>query len=684
MRHTDSRLRFSTACLATALALSCAGTARVTPDSIAIAQSHIDSGNGVSAVATLEAGGARDGRDPVASCLLGGLYRDRGTIQGRLRSQEVLEAARARHPGDLNVTMELARTYFAQGFYPDAVRYTRAVLARDPQRCDAYALLGLYHYQNWMRMNEYTDDLVDARRGLRAAAACDPDNAEIAVRCLVAGYVLGDSIGAECDEFIVRFPERPEFRMMRGTLAFEAGRYEACARDYAAGVGLMDEATATAYRSMVHVLAAGDDGRYRSATSEMRDDFQRGYWLVADPDATTEVNPRALEHVYRMFVADCRYANSPTGKRGWETDRGEAFLRFGAPVDIDYIMGEGFMNGKIETWSFVTEGSFHQLVFVDEFLNGNPRIPYEADFTLHYMRHTPAITALPADAVPLPNVVDAYAFRDDPMHSSIYVAMAIDSDALRNSLDVNDAGMFVLRGAYFNPMWQREGGFSDSVRASALHETRSARGRSLAWVRQLRVPSDRYHLAVAFEDATAVTRATGRRDADAARFASDRLGLSDVLLFRGEHSQADDIAIERNGARMRPNIERLVAHGERLRAYVEVYNLALASREGARASSYDLRYAIFPARTETDPAWVDWGRRAAEWAGFGDDEDAMISQTFRREGRAHDDRESIAIDVDVLDDGRYQLLIEVTDRESGQRAAVHAPFWKESGRVADR
>jgi hypothetical protein len=97
-----------------------------------------------------------------------------------------------------------------------------------------------------------------------------------------------------------------------------------------------------------------------------------------------------------------------------------------------------------------------------------------------------------------------------------------------------------------------------------------------------------------------------------------------------------------------------------------------------------LRYAIFPARTESDPAWVDWGRRAAEWAGFGDDEDAMISQTFRREGRAHDDQESIAIDIDVLDNGRYELRIEVTDRESGQRAAVHAPFWKESARVADR
>lgn len=650
MPHLHVHLRLGAAFLAAVFALSCAGATHDAPSSIA----------------------------------LGGMHRDTGTIQGRLRSQNVLEAARARYPDDLDVTMELVKTYFAQGFYPDAVRYARAVLKRDPQRCDAHALLGLYHYQNWMRMNEYGDDLADARRELRAAIACDPENVDIALRFLVAGYALGDSIAAECDDFIRRFPERPEFRMMRGTIAFEAARYEACARDYAAGVALMDPATATAYGAMVHVLAAGDDVRYRDASHDVREDFQRGFWLVADPDASTDVNPRALEHVYRMFVADCRYANDPTGKRGWETDRGEAFLRFGAPIDIDYTMGDVFNSGKVETWSFVTEGSFHQLVFVDEFLNGNPRIPYDADITLHYMRHTPAITSLPADAMPIPNVVDAYAFRDDPMHSSIYVAMAIDADALRSAINLKGDRTFVLRSAYFNPMWQREGGFADSVRASTLHETHSGRGRSLAWVRRLHVPSDRYHLAVAFEDAAAVTRAVGRRDADAARFAGDRLGLSDVLLFRGESPQRGDITIERGGTRMSPNIERLVPHGERLRAYVEVYNLALTTRDGERASSYDVRYAIFPARTETDPVWVDWGRRAAEWAGFADDEASVISQTFRREGRAHDDRESIAIDVDVLDNGRYELWIEVTDRESGQHAAVRAPFWKESARVADR
>ncbi len=664
--------------------VACASSGRDAGRGVDRARVHLAERDSSSAERELEAAGARDGDDPVAARMLGSLYRERGTIHGRLLSQYVLEPARARHPDDLDLAMELARTYFAQGFYPDAVRISRDALAREPGRCDALRLLALYHFQNWKRMNEYSDDLSDARLELRAALACDPNDADLALRALVAGYARGDSIGAECDACIARFPARPEFPMMRGTIAFDVRRYDACARDYAAALDLMDDATRSVYQSLTFVLAAREDERYRSATEDVRTDFQRGLWLVSDADPTTEVNPRALEHIYRLFVADCLYSNEPTGKRGWETDRGEAFVRFGRPIDIDYNMGSGFKDGKVETWSFLTAGVFHQLVFVDQYLNGNPRIPYDADVTLHLMRHSPATSQLEPDAFEIPGFVDAYAFRDDLMSSSIYLTMAVDVDALHAALDVSRVDRFVLRGAYFDQWWQREGEFSDTVRASELDPVLAGGGRALELVHHVRVPCDRYHLAMAFEDPLARARATGRRDTDALRFADDRLALSDVLLFRDQAPESRLVTIDRGGARMRPNVEREVAHGERLRAYVEIYNLSLATSDGRRASSYELRFAIFPARAGADPPWVDWGRRAVEWAGFGEDEEPVIAQTFRREGRAHDDHESMAIDVDVLEDGRYELVVEVRDRASNQRAAVHAPFWKESGSVAGR
>ena len=672
------------ATLAAGFALACAGAPPTEQSPLSRAHSSLAAGDTAAAVHILEKAGAHHGDDAQAARLLGHLYRDRGTIQGRLLSQHTLEKACARHPGDLELDVELATTYFEQGFYPDAVRALRDILAREPERCDARKLLGLYHYRNWKRMNEYSDDLADARRQLREALECAPDDADAALRYLIAGYALGDSIERECDRFIERFPDLPEFRLMRGTVAFDRKRYEACAADYAGALERMDAATLAVYTSsLTHVLGAIDDERYQRSTEPARDDFRRGLWLIADPDPTTETNPRLLEHVYRLFVADCLYSNEPTERHGWATDRGEAFVRFGRPMEIEYVMGEGWINGKVETWSFVTEGIFHQLVFVDEYLNGNPRIPYRADITLHFMRHSPASSTLEPDAAEIPAFADAIAFRDDEMTSTVYVAMAVDASALRAVVDVSRLDRFIARAAYFDEAWTREGGFSDSVAVGDVIEAETTPGRAaFEWVRELRMPSDRYHIATAFEDAQGLTRAVGRRDVDALRFAHDGLQLSDVLLYRAEAPRPGEAAVERGGARMRPNVERQYGADDRLRAYVEIYGLTLATDGAERTSSYDLRFAIFPSRGKDDPAWVDFGRRAIEWAGFGERDDAAIAQTFRREGRAYNEQESIAIDIDALGDGRYELVVEVKDRRSGESALVHAPFWKHAGRIA--
>jgi hypothetical protein len=304
--------------------------------------------------------------------------------------------------------------------------------------------------------------------------------------------------------------------------------------------------------------------------------------------------------------------------------------------------------------------------------------------TLHFMRHTPAVSQLPSHFKPIPGVVDAYAFRDDSMGASIYVAMAVDAEAIDAALGHASAETFALRGAYFDESWRREGGFDHRVNALLANETRSARGRALEFVRRVRVPCDRYHVALAFEDSLVRVRAVGRRDADARRFADDALTLSDVLLFRDETPAGDDVVVERAGLRMRPNVERSYGRGDRVRAYVEVYNLPLAAAERGRASSYELRFAIFPARKDEPDGWMDWGRRAADWVGGSDESEAIISQTFQREGRSHEEHESIVIDIDVLDNGRYDLVIDVLDKRSGQRATARAPFWKDAGPLADR
>src|SRR5262249_31981577 len=156
--------------------------------------------------------------DPRAYILLGQVWRDRGTIDGRLRSQHVLEDAKAHFPHDVNVLIELGRTYFAQRFFPDAVGTLQRALDIDPKRRDARDPIGLHPYRNWKRLNTYSDDLEVARRQLRTAWQCDPTNMEAAKFYLYARYALADTSAREADQILSRFPKEACFQLYRGAL----------------------------------------------------------------------------------------------------------------------------------------------------------------------------------------------------------------------------------------------------------------------------------------------------------------------------------------------------------------------------------------------------------------------------------------------------------------------------------
>ncbi|HEX5132609.1 MAG TPA: tetratricopeptide repeat protein [Candidatus Krumholzibacteria bacterium] len=618
----------------------------------------------------------RRDHDPAACALLGRLYREHGTIEGRLRSQQVLESARARFPDDLELLMELGRTYFAQHFFPDAVRCFNQVLEADPHHCQAHYLLGLYHFRNWKRMNEFTDDLYAARRELRAAVSCDSSDSDAMYRYLIACYALDDTSSADATRAIVRFPASPEFRLYRGALAWEALDFRSCQRDFADAVALMDGDTRRAYGYVERALPVTDRDRLDDFPPEARDSVLRAYWLRADPDPTTALNERELEFIYRMFVADVRYSNGPTQKRGWETDRGAAFLKFGTPTTVAYTLGDDNRSGKVEMWSYVIGGVFHQFLFVDEFLNGNPRIPYSADILLHYLEHAPPRTALASAIVPIPAALDVVAFRDDNFAASIYLAMCVDADSLRASRADSRDDRLVVRAATFDPAWRRTGAFADTLRLTATSTHHRAGTTHLEVVRRLPGSFDRYHLAMAMEDAHARARASVRGDADAERFVADHTKLSDILLTADPGSGG--AGIKRHGQTLVPRIHRGYRAGELLRAYVEIYDLA----RSARSSRYEIRFAIFPAPDDDASVWEDWSRRIGGLLGLGETP-PVIAQSFQRTGTGHDEYETIAIVIDSLPAGAYQLVISVFDGISGQEAQAGTRFYRDAEHLAE-
>jgi GWxTD domain-containing protein len=618
--------------------------------------------------------------DPRAYIRLGQIWRDRGTIDGRLRSQHVLEDAKAHFPRNVDVLIELGHTYFAQRFFPDAVATLQHALDVDPQRCDARYLIGLYHYRNWKRLNSYTDDLDIAKRQLRTAWTCDPSNMDAARLYLYARYALADTSVREADQMLARYPQEAWCQLYRGVLAYDAKQYDLCGRCFERGLALLSGTDREVYEDLASVLPVNLANKYHDSPGDVREAMRRGYWVANDPDPTTAVNELQLEHIYRVFLSDMLFSNDWTGRRGWHSDRGETFIKYGAPLKIEHSMGKS-TDGHTETWSYNRGGEFRQFLFVDEFLNGDPRIPYDDDYVLHNMRHDPEISQFQSHTARLTGLLDTAVFRDDELHASLYSSMRIDADSVEAQALPGSTNIYLIRGVWFDSSWKREGGDLDTLWTSQLPPRAVTGTRVLEFTRRLPVTFGAFRVAWSLQDEHVRVRALARGNADASRFAGDQLALSDVLLYDDAPAAERNTAgfVERGGQRMRPRIGHSYTAADAVNSYVEVYGLNLLDG----AADYQVRYSIYPATPQDTPAWREVLHAASDVLGFEND-DPVISQSFTRHGNAHDANERIAINIDKLDPGYYELLVEVMDLNSGQHAVSHTPLTVESGPMGRR
>lgn len=655
--------------------------ASATPEDLARARSARElheSGNDAAAAALLEKTDLERIGDPTLFMLLGELYRERGTIRDRLKSQEVLERAAQLYPEHPGVFVELGHTYFARTFYPDAARAYKHALKYDSSPCPALYKLGVSYYEHWkLRVNAYFDDAASARRWLKSALACDSTNVDAAVRYVNVTYALAmkGEAAAACSTFARRFPDAPQFHLLLGTIAWERKQAEEAAVHFARALPMLDDESYAAYSALGrNVLGYDEMDVYDHASPNDQATMGRGFWINDDPDPTTDMNERLIEHMYRTCRADIFFSHARVHVawtkpqiRGWDTERGEISIKFGWPKSIQASHG----GDRWESWSYVMGGNYHRFVFADPFLNGNLQIPPSRSNTLVFARYTNRLSHYLPESTPVGGAMDVFAFRDSGISGSVYLSMQVNADSVLALVDVENLESYIVRTRFFTTGWEAEQTVADTTRAPFMTMVQGSRCRLYDVVQRYDIPFDHYQIATAFEDNTKATNTVLRGQVDATRYAGDRLAVSDIVLERSGEAGS---AFERNGIPVRPNPWRMVGHGQRLRAYYEVYNLLAPTGR----SHYRVTYTVRNTADESRSMWNRLGRAVVDFMGVLPG-DPLVSQSFEREGIGHEENEQIAIDVDVLDEGRYRLIVEVEDLVSGEQAGTTKVFYKMGG-----
>ena len=455
-------------------------------------------------------------------------------------------------------------------------------------------------------------------------------------------------------------PDDPYTGLYLGLVHHNLSQAPEATRSFEHALARMDPALRAVFSDLSFVLNKPQTRTY----TEDPETYTQTFWATRDARLLTPENERLNEHFARLTYVELFFGDPWRGKHGWETERGQTFLRYGKPRNFPYAMlryspfaGEHGIPFPIylSTWDY---GNF-VLQFEDIFRNAEYIYHDTSEITARVMRRDVPERyehQEPGRRVAFPYL--ASAFKNSDGQADLYVPYGIPLDAY----DPADPRI---------DLTLRTGTFLIEPTGEILRHRRTEFGLPTAqvvsvqendlWIglHALTAAPGSYTLSVEFE--TDDRDALGyQRDAlDVPDFSAEALMLSDVLLAYGveeAEGAAEPGHIARGGLSIRPAPWGVFATEQPLYVYFEVYNLA---RNTDNTTAYEVEAALTP--------WDDAGGLKKLLRGvFGQKKDGGVSLTFATTGTSPDDGQYLILDTKDQPPGRYVLSLRVRDTVTGE------------------
>ncbi|MCY3714385.1 MAG: tetratricopeptide repeat protein [Gemmatimonadetes bacterium] len=257
---------------------------------------------------------------------------------------------RGRTYGKLRMALFRPRTAEREYRIQDA-SYRRAV-ALNPSHPDAYFQLGYV-------IEEIQDDPESAMDWYVRQASVNPAHDEavyrlaacaVELRAYQKGYAQLQRVATTQDSAVNPLVEglAAQLEAYRyHTLDQHVRAYRAMRR-YVAVLSEIDPGKVALFKDLSIVASSKEADAFLEAPEKEREQLWRTYWAARDPDPTTRINERLVEHYRRMIFSRLHFS---AGKTPWDR-RGEIYVRYGHPDDRQQFIlksGEDVVNAIFPT-----------------------------------------------------------------------------------------------------------------------------------------------------------------------------------------------------------------------------------------------------------------------------------------------------------------------------------------------
>jgi GWxTD domain-containing protein len=447
----------------------------------------------------------------------------------------------------------------------------------------------------------------------------------------------------------------------RGLALQSLGYHDLAMADYLAGREELPAQAKALLDNAAWVLAPSEGGVAVTGASAVIPLIEPGtgerFWRAKDPLFSSALNERLMEQYRRFAFATWNFANPQLGLKGWETQRGRIYLRYGHPnVDPYNAWSAGVRSAS---WDY---GGF-RIRFRIGMVTGNWRVNNEAELAQYVEDKPDAPTVVGGREV---NEIEAawYRFRD-PGGSTILIPVAhLRSEHIHGLIpgkrptDMPDLPITLI---LLDKEWRECQRVSETMTAVSI----STMSPSRTWVGSpVAMPRD-----MDFQPAYAALEIVpeGEGPALAARDSLEGVGegplqLSSLVLGttedspgRPEEAGYADI-LERGGIRIVPRPNGTFGRGEAVFLFFEIYGL---TRDDVGATSYRIAVTTTSMTEEAQrpPLMEALGRLIGR-----EEKEGRITLTFDRMGI----RETEQISTQIVFPADVQahcfiLMIEIQD-----------------------
>ncbi len=477
--------------------------------------------------------------------------------------------------------------------------------------------------------------------------------------------------------FRTHFPENVAPYLYSGLVHYNLGKIEKSSYFFDIARSRMSDSLRAVFVNFSYMLSK----RQKSLYKRNPELFSRRFWAANDVRMLTSTNERQLEHYARMTYAHLFFGNELGANYGWNTERGEVYIRYGAPKTYYQLRIDGTLmgNSRSAIWQYE---DFH-LVFSNTAFGEHPRYilfspsaktlsnphvnAWANDYVLKahaQFRKQPSVSTYeaPGQRSRIPFLVSSFTSN---VGSVIYVPFGVRLTGKPQPGKCFDrsmqSGSFLIDEGYGIVGQDR-----DNI-ASLCSDRMSVFDEGAVWigVHTLTAPPGSHKLSVEFATEGDISVGFEQIRLTVPDYSIDKLLLSDILLayhieeHYGEKPLETPGRILRNGLSITPAPWGVFDSEQPVYLYFEVYNLL----PQAGRAHFEIRATL---TTHEEDSLLE---NVIETI-FGGGENASVAVEFEATGSTADDGQYLIMNASNQPPGEYVLLLRVRDEVSGQTATA--------------